>query len=351
METAPRAVWIEDDVDIRVELVGGAKQQSSVVAIVGIDHDGAGTSVVEGLSPGRVGEHQVADSRNRCRAGERVRAGDGHRAPRGRQRTGPGNVIGERRRRRDIDLTVIDDLAIGTKRTSRGDFQNRVGVDDRAIGGPVGSTEGIGSVAGEGDRTGAGDQIVDRLSATEFVDEGSVVGDVRAGEGSGRAVGAELERGTRCNERGSGEGIRRGEDECSATVLCQRACSRDQVGDDRRVAAGEGQHRVVGHGTRSEGPVGSVGADLERAAADGRDAVAVATGEHLGAASALHQTTGSGDGASEGGAVGIGHGQVTGTEGNITAESTAACQGGDRVVIAVQVEDHSDDIGEGERRV
>ena len=53
---------IEDDVDIRVELVIGPELESPVVAVVGIDHDGAGTSVVEGLPAGRVGEHQVAGS-------------------------------------------------------------------------------------------------------------------------------------------------------------------------------------------------------------------------------------------------------------------------------------------------
>ena len=53
---------IEDDVDIRVELVIGPEQQSPVVAVVGVHHDGAGTSVVEGLTPGGVGEHQVAGS-------------------------------------------------------------------------------------------------------------------------------------------------------------------------------------------------------------------------------------------------------------------------------------------------
>ena len=160
-----------------------------------------------------------------------------------------------------------------------------------------------------------------------------------------------MERGTRGNERGSGKGIRRGEDNCSATVLCQRSCSRDQVGDDRCIAPCEGQHRVVGHGTRPECAVGSIGADLERAAGDQRGAVAIASGEHLGAASALHQSTDSRDGACEGEAIGIGDRQSTGTEGDIASESTAACQGGDRVVITVQVERRSGDVGEGDRGV
>ena len=160
-----------------------------------------------------------------------------------------------------------------------------------------------------------------------------------------------MERGTRGDERGSGEGVRRGEDESPRPVLCQRSCSRDQVGDDRRVAPGEGQHRVVGDRPRSERAVGSVGAHLESAAADGRDAVAVAAREHLGAATDLHQGASPGDGAREGGAIGGGDRQAADTEGDIAAERTAASQGGHRVAVSVEIEDRSGDIGEGERGV
>ena len=113
------------------------------------------------------------------------------------------------------------------------------------------------------------------------------------------------------------------------------------------ISPSEGQHRVVSDGTRSEGTIGSVRADLEHAGRDQRGAVAVRPCEHHRPASALHQSTGSRDGARKRRSGRVGDGQGTCAESHVATERTATAERVNGVVESVQIEGRSGTIGEG----